>query len=439
MRCSGTGRSGGPVQDPQTGTRFDLIFPSAAHAIAPHNTPHGTLLLYAAQNRESCVTDRTHSLQNQSHPLRCLLHLSAYSHLVRIQPRTDLTADVESNPGFPGRGIYTTRTLARWRHDVSTVPWDRKTVRTEGIRMKTSALVPLLVRTDAGWLNASKPARKTPYAILTCLLTTLALALWPNASVSAEDLTFRLSLTVQPVVGEEIRVMFQQSLEFLRAELRISLSRPVTVYVYGSQREIFEGLITELEYSEDSARIVAARASFFVVGQRVFINGGASLFSDPPRRVERITLITHELAHIFHNDLMGDSSNAPRWIREGFATRMELRGLDHFGLRSSNGVQEHLNLTWFAYRRGELIPLLDLDTGSRWNAHIQKLGPDRVYAQSFVAVDYLMRTRGVEAMLAYFRAFRTSEDARVNFAAAFGLSLEAFQQQFEEYVSSLSR
>lgn len=75
----------------------------------------------------------------------------------------------------------------------------------------------------------------------------------------------------------------------------------------------------------------------------------------------------------------------------------------------------------------------------RWNAHIQKLGPDRVYAQSFVAVDYLMRTRGLEAMLGYFRAFRTSEDGRVNFAAAFGLSLEAFQQQFEEYVSSLSR
>ncbi len=149
--------------------------------------------------------------------------------------------------------------------------------------------------------------------------------------------------------------MFQQSLEFLRADLGISLSRPVTVYVYGSQREIFEGLITELEYSEESARKVAARASFFVVGQRVFINGGASLFSDPLRLVDRVTLITHELAHIFHNDLMGDSSNAPRWIREGFATRMELRGLDHLGLRVSNGVQEHLNLTWFAYRRGELI------------------------------------------------------------------------------------
>jgi hypothetical protein len=241
-------------------------------------------------------------------------------------------------------------------------------------------------------------------------------------------------------VEVDIRTLFQQFLEFLSTDLGFTLSRPVTIYIFGSQREIFDTLIDELGYPEQSARTVAAETSFFAIGQRIFINAGDPLFVDPPRRTDRARTIAHELAHIFHNDLMGSGAQAPSWIKEGFAVRFELRTAEHLGFRPTRDTaQEFLNLTLFATRRGELILLSDLGSRDRWDSHVRKMGPERVYGQAFVAVDYLMRTRGQQAMLGYFRSFRSSQDAASNFADAFGLDVEAFQQEFQGYLVSLPR
>jgi hypothetical protein len=226
----------------------------------------------------------------------------------------------------------------------------------------------------------------------------------------------------------------------LSADLGVTLSQPVTVFVYGSRREIFEGLVDELGFPETAAREVAAGASFFVMGHRLFLNAGEPLFVDPPRLVDRTRTIAHELAHIIHNDLMGGGAPAPQWLKEGFAVRMELRTADHFGHRSAaQTAQEDFNLTLFALKRNELIPLADLGPRARWDEHIQREGPDRVYAQSYVAVDYLTRTKGQQAVLDYFRAFRASKDAMANFVDIFGLTVEAFHQEFERHLASQSR
>lgn len=261
-----------------------------------------------------------------------------------------------------------------------------------------------------------------------------------SAPASTEDLAFHISPSVSPAVGAEIQRIFQQSLDFLGADLGVTLSRPVTIFVYGSQREIFEGLIDELAYSEAEARAIAAQAAYFVIGQRMFVNAGTSLFLDAPRRVDRTRMVAHELAHITHNDLMGGGAVAPKWIREGFAVRMELRAADHFGFHASaEDAQGYVNLTRFALRQKELIPLTDLASARRWEDHIQREGSERVYAQSFAAVDYLMRTRGQPQMLAYFRAFRSSSDAAANFVGAFGVAVEAFDQEFQSYLGSQAR
>jgi hypothetical protein len=286
----------------------------------------------------------------------------------------------------------------------------------------------------------------TPRARTLSILAVISVLTLPGLCFSfasptfAQDATFHVSPSVPGAVEADIRTLFQQSGEFLSADLGFRLATPVTIYIFGSQREIFDTLIDELGYSEQSARIVAAETSFFVIGQRIFINAGASLFADPPRRVDRARTIAHELAHIFHNDLMGSGAQAPLWIKEGFAVRFELRTAEHLGFHpTEQAAQEFLNLTLFAVRRGELVLLSDLGSRDRWDLHIRRASPERIYGQAFVAVDYLMRTRGQQAMLAYFRAFRSSHDAASNFADAFGLDVEAFQQEFQEYLASLQR
>ena len=254
----------------------------------------------------------------------------------------------------------------------------------------------------------------------------------------AQDVVFRVSPSVPPAVGDDIRQLFWECLKFLGGDTGLSLTRPVTVYVYGSQREIYEGLLTELGVSEGEARHVAAEASYFVVGERVFINAGTPLFLDGPQREARARVIAHELTHILHNDLMGGARPAAQWIKEGFAVREELRAAEHLGFRPvAETSREPVNLTVFAFRHRELIPFTDLVAGSEWQARALREGPDRIYAQAFVAVEYLVRTKGRPALLAYFRAFQTSQDPGGNFADAFGLDSDAFQREFEGYVASL--
>jgi hypothetical protein len=260
-----------------------------------------------------------------------------------------------------------------------------------------------------------------------------------SGSAGAQGVVFRVSPSVPPAVGEDIQKLFWECLKFLSGDTGLSLTRPVTVYVYGWQREIYEGLLNELEVSEGQARRVAAEAPFFVVGERIFINAGTPLFLDAPQREARARVIAHELTHILHNDLMGGARPAAQWIKEGFAVREEMRAVEHLGFRPAAQTSlERVNLTAFGFRRQELIPFADLVAGTGWEARAAREGPDRIYAQAFVAVEYLVRTKGQPALLAYFRAFQTSEDPDVNFVNAFGLDSDAFQHEFERHVASLA-
>ena len=283
--------------------------------------------------------------------------------------------------------------------------------------------------------------------ILAACLLSAALALPAAAqpstpgpgSAAIQDVVFRVSPSVPRAAAEDIRSLFSESLEYLGSDTGLTVTRPVTVYVYASQREIYEGLQAELGASEEQARRAAAEASYFVIGERVFINVGTPLFLDGPQREARARVIAHELTHILHNDLMGGARPAAQWIKEGFAVREELRAAEHLGFRPvAETSREPVNLTAFAFRHKELIPFADLVRGSEWEARVMREGPDRIYAQAFVAVEYLVRTKGQPALLAYFRAFQTSGDPDVNFAGAFGLDSDAFQHEFEGYVASLA-
>jgi hypothetical protein len=249
------------------------------------------------------------------------------------------------------------------------------------------------------------------------------------------DVTFHISPTVRPQVGEDMTMRTAQIMEFLRTDLGVTLAHPIEIHLYGSRRELFDDLIDGFAIPEQFARAIVADAGYLAIGFNILIDTDTPTFADPSGLTARTAILAHELAHLVHNDLMGGTPRAPRWLREGFAVRMELRALDHFGLRVSTGAIERINLTRFALKRGELVPLVNLEDGQAWTRQIEHVGADRVYSESFVAVDYLVQSRGLDAILAYFRAYRESVDAAENFRKIFGLDVQAFQQELEQHLA----
>jgi hypothetical protein len=75
-------------------------------------------------------------------------------------------------------------------------------------------------------------------------------------------------------------------------------------------------------------------------------------------------------------------------------------------------------------------PLADLATFQQWGA-AQTRYRVPLYAQAFAAAELLIERHGREAVIAYFARFRTSQAREMNFRDAFGVSLEAFERQFQ--------
>ena len=61
------------------------------------------------------------------------------------------------------------------------------------------------------------------------------------------------------------------------------------------------------------------------------------------------------------------------------------------------------------------------------NQHARRVD---LYATAQLAVDLLIERHGVDAVLAYFRRFASSQQREAHFAAAFGQTLAAFDQDF---------
>ncbi len=171
---------------------------------------------------------------------------------------------------------------------------------------------------------------------------------------------------------------------------------------------------TDVAYAEGLAKLghmrteraaeIAGYAIGVGQGERLFINDGALRGACA---AVWLGLIAHELTHAAQYELSGGRrGRSEQWIREGMADWVARRVLDRLGVREGHGRRER---------------------GSS-------------YEIAFLMTDDLIRRRGFESVVAYFRAFATSDDRSGNFSRAFGVSLEAFTgQAFERLSGDLER
>ncbi len=267
--------------------------------------------------------------------------------------------------------------------------------------MRRALALPLLVAGLAACATGRTvvPVRTQPAALI--------------APPSAVDLSSH-EATVRGIAGIIVR------------DVGLPLPETVTVFVYSS-REIFEqGLVDDGQVS----RTRAAELSDFAVGvgkrRRLLLHqepnvGGA----------EWVRLVAHELAHVSQIELAEGEGRAEQWLAEGVAEWVAFRVLERLRLDTVvrrrivaiESVRDHPPVV------ARHLDLESLGTPRGFTVRHLREGSHPTYQLAYLLADYLIVRDGLPRMLGYFRSFAARGDRQANFAAAFGQSIEEFEQE----------
>jgi hypothetical protein len=161
---------------------------------------------------------------------------------------------------------------------------------------------------------------------------------------------------------------------------------------------------------------------------------GAIWFYGPnfvPRddKTRRMVLI-HEYFHTVQYSLSNQQSlKGPLWLREGTARYFEFR----LGGEHGYGNFDQLRRSQIARTR-TMDPLQTYET--RGQATFRG-GGGEAYDMGFLAADYLVNTKGLDAVAKVIWTEQRTKDWRAAFATAFGESVDDFYAKFEAYRRTL--
>ncbi len=221
---------------------------------------------------------------------------------------------------------------------------------------------------------------------------------------------------------------------FLR-DLGLPLPDRVTVYVYDSRRVFEQGLVEDGQVSP--AR--AAELSDFAIGvgrrRQLLLNDQGTTRHGR----EWLRLIAHELAHVSQIELAQGEGRAAQWLAEGMAEWVAFNVLERLGVDT---VDRRRALAQQGIRNYAAVTAarLDLESlGSPRGFTVRHLrdGSLPTYQLAFLMADYLIQRDGFPRVVAYFRSFATSQDRHANFAAAFGQTLEQFEDEILGHLKSV--
>jgi hypothetical protein len=155
----------------------------------------------------------------------------------------------------------------------------------------------------------------------------------------------------------------------------------------------------------------------------------------------RIAFLAHEMTHVAEYALAGGRrGSSAQWLREGLAEWVSWQVVDEYGL-GSYPTRERTALLRLCDARNErrLPPFDNVASQRAWVRNEKHLTLDPSYDQSLLAVAFLIELHGLPAVLEYFRLFARSDDAPANFRAAFGETLQSFEEAFQAHLYHLLR
>jgi hypothetical protein len=218
------------------------------------------------------------------------------------------------------------------------------------------------------------------------------------------------------VAGASVLYLFQSEFGFRPF--------PVTFYFCPGERA-FETTLLETGYDAPLARETAKNMSAVGGHRRVFLNESAL---DRANWSGRVASIAHELAHSLQYEWGGGVRGASdQWLREGFAEWLAMQVMDRLGAIRYTDARRRYWAMLHATSASKAPRFEDMATFRQW----VMLGGRRdiaPYAQSFLAVDFLIEQHGLAAVVDYFERFARGQDRQGNFRAAFGQDLQSFER-----------
>lgn len=224
------------------------------------------------------------------------------------------------------------------------------------------------------------------------------------------------------VAGASVLNLFESQFGFA--------SFPVAFYFCPGERG-FEATLLETGYDPMLARETAKNMSAVGGHRRVFLNESALDRLEWPGRVASLA---HELGHSLQYEWGGGVRGASdQWLREGFAEWLALQVMDRLGALRFNDARRRYWAALGATRASRAPRLDEMATFRQW----VMLGGRRdiaPYAQSFLAVDFLIEKHGLKAVVDYFERFARVQDREGNFRAAFGEDLPSFERDARSHL-----
>ncbi len=212
-------------------------------------------------------------------------------------------------------------------------------------------------------------------------------------------------------------------------ELGLPLPRQFTVFVYPTRGEYAAALVTAGRLSPARAAEIAEHSVGLARPGRLLLNDHALRGA---RRSTWLGVVAHELTHLAQYDLSGGRrGRSEQWVREGMADWVTSRVLERLGERTFRDRREQACRAvaqGLRAREGEPLDLAELGSPRGWEARALGAEGRLGYRLAFLLTEDLIRRRGFESLIAYFRAFGDSDDRLDQFRRVFGLSLKEFER-----------
>lgn len=185
----------------------------------------------------------------------------------------------------------------------------------------------------------------------------------------------------------------------------------------------------------ESARRIWETSTAVAARGVVFVNVGGTFWRSATAPL-KAKVLAHESFHLVQERLAGSRwvfgaddavpGGGPRWLIEGAA---ELVG---YSAVADTGV-----LSMDQARRDQIANVKYAD-GPLRDYEIQR-GMQRraAYNLAFVAVDYLVREKGVGSLLEFWRTVGTGAEWKTAFQNVFGVTVDRFYTEFEQYRQTL--
>ena len=233
---------------------------------------------------------------------------------------------------------------------------------------------------------------------------------------------------------------YQAALDAILPVLSGRLALPIpryTLEIHAARDEFEAALVSELKMRPETARSTAGFAKAAVGNYKILVNEAAMSGTDWR---ERVVILAHELGHATQMELCDHRRwlSRQQWLVEGFAEWVAYQVVDALGIEDATRARERMRGDLRALRRAGAIPALhELASLEQWVASHKEHGFSAPYSFSFLIVDFLADRYSFEALVDFFRRFRSQPDAEANFRAAFGVDMEEFEQTLEDYFDAL--